>query len=309
MADASERLARLLGLVPYLTRNPGTGIATTANVFGITPAQLIDDLELLFVSGRPGHMPDDLIEANWEGDRIYVANADEVSVPVRLSSREARALLIALDYLAEVDDVEPATIARVRAKVSAAAALSPAGGAVDVRVPERPAALQAALAQARARGEGLALDYYVAARDELTHRLVTPKRLRLAGAWYLDAWCHTSGGPRTFAVPAIRGFASAPVPEVPAGAATGAGSPRDEGLGVALTFTPEAAWLADELETTAVDYDAAGPGTVRAQLRVHSREWLTRLLLAHGRHVLAVEPPGLAADAARIAAQAAGRVD
>src|SRR5699024_3633030 len=56
---------------------------------------LIDDLQLLFVTGRPGHMPDDLIDASWEGGQIFISNAEEVSVPVRLSAEEAGILVLA----------------------------------------------------------------------------------------------------------------------------------------------------------------------------------------------------------------------
>ncbi len=308
MAEASQRLARLLGLVPYLTRNPGTGITTAAGAFGITPEQLIDDLELLFVTGRPGHMPDDLIEANWEGDQIYVGNADEVSVPVRLSAREARTLLIALDYLAQVDDVDEDAIAQVRSKVAAVADLSPVRDTVDVRAPEVPADLRRAVRQAMEPGRGLRIEYYVASRDEVTDRLITPLRLRLEGRWYLDAWCHTSGGPRTFAVASIRSFDSVSAPPVPPqGAASDRGQDREDGQPVTITLAPDAAWLADELDVMRADYDAAGPGTVKLRLRVFSRQWLTRLLLAHGRHVIAVDPPELAVEAARLAREAAAR--
>ncbi|RAE42663.1 WYL domain-containing protein, partial [Burkholderia multivorans] len=63
MSSARERLTRLLSLVPYLDAHPGADLEETAAYFGIDSATLIDDLELLFVTGRPGHMPDDLIDA------------------------------------------------------------------------------------------------------------------------------------------------------------------------------------------------------------------------------------------------------
>ena len=45
------------------------------------------DLELLFVCGTPGHMPDDLIEAEWEGGRVFLGNADTIARPLRLGRR------------------------------------------------------------------------------------------------------------------------------------------------------------------------------------------------------------------------------
>lgn len=51
----------------------------------------------------------------------------------------------------------------------------------------------------------LLVDYHGRARDEITHRHVSPQRLtRYRDAWYLDVWCHEARGLRTFAVERIR---------------------------------------------------------------------------------------------------------
>ena len=49
----------------------------------------MDDLELLFVCGTPGHMPDELIDAEWEGGRVFLDNADTIARPLRLGVDEA----------------------------------------------------------------------------------------------------------------------------------------------------------------------------------------------------------------------------
>ncbi|MCQ9366807.1 WYL domain-containing protein [Brevibacterium sp. 50QC2O2] len=300
---AAGRLTRLLGLVPYLVRNQGVGVATAAEAFGITQAQLIDDLQLLFVSGRPGHMPDDLIEASWEGDRIYVSNAEEVSVPVRLSPDEARSLLVAVDYLRALPattDGQDAILARLRQKIEAVGRARVAH--IEHDLPAIPAQLRSTLLAAIDAGSGLRIDYYVSSRDELTVRLITPERLRLDGRWYIDAWCHDSHAPRTFAVDNVRSATEAPAPGVPEEAsAERVARPAEEAFTVHLTLAPRAAWLADELGAYETEYDVAGPGSVRVGLRVFSRAWLDRFLLCHGRHLLAVEPAELARGAAACA--------
>lgn len=134
---AHDRLSRLLGLVPYLTRRPGTDLADVAAHFDVAAEQIVDDLELLFVTGRPGHMPDDLIEAEWEGGRVYVGNADEVSVPVRLSPHEVGGLLLALDYLESAHEADPTTIRSVREKLQRASGEN-SGGMLDISPPRLP---------------------------------------------------------------------------------------------------------------------------------------------------------------------------
>lgn len=294
MTTATDRLARLLGLVPYLTENQGADLAHTAQVFGISTDQLIDDLQLLFVTGRPGRMPDDLIEASWEDGRVHVGNADEVSVPVRLTGVEATSLLVALDYLISLTPEQADTIRATREKIRAAAGVDDVDAVLEVRVPEIDPGSADLIRDAVARGTGLALDYYVPSRDELTSRLVTPRALRLAGQWYMDAWCHTSVGERSFAVANIRSVVAAEAPAAPPVPRADSAPPERR---VTLTLAPEAAWIADELEPLALTHDTHGPGTVTMELRVFSHTWLIRLLLRHGRHVLEVAPPQ-AADAA-----------
>ena len=70
MSGASDRLPRLLALVPYLLKHPGVRVADVAELFGVTEAQLRRDLELLWVCGLPGHGPGDLIDMELEGETV-----------------------------------------------------------------------------------------------------------------------------------------------------------------------------------------------------------------------------------------------
>jgi proteasome accessory factor C len=302
---AQDRLSRLLGLVPYLTRRPGTDLDEVAAHFGVPRAQIVDDLELLFVTGRPGHMPDDLIEAEWGSGAVFVGNADEVSVPVRLSAHEAGGLLLALDYLDSARQAEPEVLASVRAKLATAAGEVP-GTAVDAAPPRIPAELAATVRAAIETGETLDIDYYVPARDELTRRTIRPLRLRLGRVWYLDAHCLTAGGDRSFAVDRIRTATPAAASvrtdgaTAPAGNGASAASAQED-TGLDLVLSPEAAWLADELDPAAqggtrVD-DARGPGSVAVSLPRAGRAWAVRLLTAHGAGVREARPESVVSSA------------
>ena len=102
-SPATERLSRLLAMVPYLLAPPGHPAAPRPpRQFGISEDQLVKDLELLFVCGTPGHMPDDLIEAEWDDGHVYLNNADAIARPLRLGVDEALALLVGLRALADV---------------------------------------------------------------------------------------------------------------------------------------------------------------------------------------------------------------
>ena len=82
---STERLSRLLAMVPYLLTHQGIPLAEASEHFGISENDLVHDLELLFVCGTPGHMPDDLIDARWDSGRIYLSNADPIARPARLA--------------------------------------------------------------------------------------------------------------------------------------------------------------------------------------------------------------------------------
>ena len=79
-------------MVPYLVTRQGIPLAEAAREFGITEEELVKDLELLFVCGTPGHMPDDLIDAEWDDGHVYLRNADTIARPLRLGIDEALSL-------------------------------------------------------------------------------------------------------------------------------------------------------------------------------------------------------------------------
>src|SRR5664280_2630678 len=117
--SAGQRLARLLALVPWLLKHQGVPLRDAAAVFGVGEDQLVADLELLFVCGTPGHLPDDLIEADWENGRVYLGNADAIARPLRLSVDEAVTLIVGLRTLSAAPGVENA-VQRALAKLEAA---------------------------------------------------------------------------------------------------------------------------------------------------------------------------------------------
>src|SRR6476620_3024478 len=93
-ARAADRLRRLLVVVPYVLRHPGTPIEELVERFGIREGELVDDLNLLFVSGLPPYGPGDLIDVQVEEGRVWIGMADYFSRPVRLTRTEALALYL-----------------------------------------------------------------------------------------------------------------------------------------------------------------------------------------------------------------------
>jgi len=297
-----DRLPRLLALVPYLLARPGVPVADAAADFGITPAQLRRDLNLLWVCGLPGHGPGDLIDLSFEGDTITVLYDAGMSRPLRLREDEALALVVALRTLADVPGLaERDALDRALAKLeNAAGEAAKASAAVAVRVEAEERTLPVVRAALEA-GRQLRLTYYVATRDETTRRDVDPMRLLLVeGRSYLEAWCRRAEGVRLFRLDRIDAMEVLDVPAEPPASA----QPRDVAGGVfapgpgqslvTLSLSPGARWVADYYPCESVQEDGAGGLVV--SLRVADPGWARRLVLGLGGAARVVEPASLATE-------------
>jgi proteasome accessory factor C len=311
VSTASERLTRLLALVPYLLSRQGIPLAEAARDVGISEAQLEKDLELLFVCGLPGHMPDDLIEADWETGRVYVSNADTIARPLRLGVDEALALLVGLRMLAELPGLhDRAALDRTIAKLQSVAGAPPGGEHVAVEVDAAAAeAVLAACRRALRENRRLRLRYYVPGRDETTDRDVDPMRLVIAeGRSYLEGWCHRAEAVRLFRVDRVEAAEVLDVAAaVPAGAEPldldqGLFHPGPDDLVATLELRPEARWVPEYYPCEEVT-ELPGGG-LRVRLRTPDPLWARRLALRLGPAARVLEPPDLVA-AVRAEASAA----
>lgn len=298
MTDAAGRLPRLLALVPWLLRHPQSRVVDVAAHFGITEKQLTGDIQLLWMCGLPGYLPDDLLDFAFEDDRVSVIDPLILTLPLRLSAEEATALQVAARALAEVDDLaERDALERAIVKLAAAAPAASAAPDLDVAL-EAPDGGLATLRAAIEAKVALRLTYFVASRDELSDRKVDPVRvISWGGHWYLDAWCRLANGFRLFRLDRIHSAEMLAEPSsVPArdtgGAPTeGLYRPSPDDVRVVLELSPASGWVTDVYQMDAV---ADLPdGWLRASLRTADIRPLARLLLSLDGPWRVLEPPGL----------------
>jgi proteasome accessory factor C len=317
VSGAREQVARLLALVPYIQARREVSLDQAAADFGVRPAQIVKDLNVLWFCGLPGLGMGDLIDVDMdalEGEgMIRVSNAEYLNRPLRLDSSEASALIVALRALREGsdDDVRP-IVDRTLGKLEAAAGDGAALAArVDVRLPQhqvRVDELRQRLSQAVDDRRQVRLDYYVPTRDESTERVVDPLRVVTAdGNTYLDAWCHLAEDQRLFRLDRISTaeVLQSPVQEhgvVPRDLADGIFRPSVDDMLVTVRLDPSARWVAEyyPVEETHEEPD----GGLRVRMRVGDPAWLTRLLLRLGGSAELLDPADLA-DGVRAAARAA----
>ena len=261
MSGAREQVARLLALVPYIQARREVSLEEAASDFGVSPAQIVKDLNVLWFCGLPGLGMGDLIdvdmEALEEGGVIRVSNADYLRRPLRLDSSEASALIVALRALREGsdDDVRPivdSALGKLEAAAGDGAALA---AQVDVRLPRQQARvsqLSELLSDAVERQRQVRLEYYVPTRDESTERVVDPLRVASRdGNTYLDAYCHLAEDQRLFRLDRISSAevldtpVDRPADLQPRDLADGIFSPSDDDLLVTVELKPQARWVAE----------------------------------------------------------------
>ncbi|MDE9367415.1 WYL domain-containing protein [Luteipulveratus sp. YIM 133132] len=310
--NATARLARLLTMVPWLVNRQGVDIQEAARELGVSPTQIEADLQLLFLCGTPGHMPDDLIEAEWEEGRVYLRNADTISRPLRLSRDEALSLIVGLRTLGEVPGLaQRDAIDRALAKLIDATGESGEASA-RVQVTLDDATTQDALAAARralADRRRLHLRYLVASRDESTERDVDPMRLvNMDSHWYLEGWCHRAQEVRLFRMDRVERSEVLDVDGTPPAHARprdldeGIFTPAPQDLRVVLDVDPAAAWVAEYYPVD--DVVDVGEGRCRITLRATDSGWVRSLVWRLGGHARVVEPESLARDVEAGAAEA-----
>lgn len=302
-ARASERVRRLLLIVPYLVQHPGARVEELAELFDVTEGELLEDLDLLFVSGLPPYGPGDLIDVQVEGGRVWIRMADYFSRPLRLSRNEAIALYLRGTALLGAPGLPqaPALASALGKLETALGEEALAGLAGRVEAAEPPGADEGTLSVLRAAAEDrerIEIEYYAASTTETSTRRIDPESVFTAsGHWYVAAWDHRSDAERLFRVDRIHraeptGEAFEPRGLLGAGRALYRRSDQD--VPVRLRLGPGARWVAEYYD---VDEATERGGALEVVLPARRLEWLARLLVRLAGDAEVLDPPELRAAA------------
>jgi predicted DNA-binding transcriptional regulator YafY len=312
VTPATDRLQRLLALVPYVVSRKVVGLADTAAAFGVSERELVDDLNMLWCVEIRSPDPYCPIDLSYEGGEIVVSEAESIDRPLRLGVDEASALLVALRMLAEVSSLDDrSALSRTIAKLEAAAGEAGAVSAqVAVQVDDRGVGSAAAqIRDALDRGRRLHLSYYVPGRDEATERDVDPMRLLVVeGRTYLEGWCLRAEAVRLFRLDRVLDLAvldeaaSVPAQARPRDVDQGLFRPSPDDAAVELELSAAGRWVAEYYPCERVE--DIGDGRLRVGLRTPDTRWVRRLALRLGEDGRVTSPPELAAQVREDAAAA-----
>ena len=206
--EKRERLRRLLLIVPAARRRPGIKLEELARELGLDPADLIADIDLLSVVGRPPFNPDDLIDISVdEQGRVTVSLDQSFSRPPQLTVLEALALSAAAREAAPADPAVLSALEKLTGSLPAAARQLYRALAlrVDTAAPP-PAGTPALLATLRTAAEGhreVVLEYD---KDGATaERPLQPWAvIEHQGRWYVVGFDLTRKAERLFRLDRIR---------------------------------------------------------------------------------------------------------
>lgn len=294
----SQRLVRLLNLVPYFQENPGISAADAAVELGVTTSQLMSDLNQLWMCGLPGYGPGDLIDLSFSEDSIAVTFNAGIERPLRLTGTEATATLVALRSLIDLPGtVDPGAAQRAIAKIEQAAGTVRGLDAIGEIEGTESAAVRS-VRGAVAASRAIRLRYYSASRDTVSDRVVDPIDIVVVDDHtYLRAWCRTAEGVRLFRFDRIE---TADQLEEPSRPPSDVGPAEDSlelfrddpGLPLArLEIAGNLTWVLDHYPMTPTGRTLETGFEVTMRYATH--EWMVRLILGFGGGITVLEPESL----------------
>jgi proteasome accessory factor C len=314
---ATDKLAFLLSLVPWLIDHERVSVAEAAAHFGVGVTDIRRAVELIAVSGIPGdtaqYQHADLFDIAWDdfeqNDVIVLTNLVAIDDTPRFSAREAAALIAGLQYLSSLpENADRGAVASLMSKLSRGASGEPSQVAV---AQEGTSEVLALVREAVERGVQLEFDY-AGVRGRVERRRVDPLRVESLDAdWYLRGWDHLREALRTFRLDRIASPALTDArithraSDLSLPDTLFEGSPDD--LDVVVEIDAAAAPLLDDYRP--VDVEDAGEGRTRLTLRVGHVGTVARLVSGLPGRARVVAPDEARRAVASWAAEAAARYD
>ena len=308
----SDRIPRLLALVPWLIKRPGITMTQTAEHFGIGVDALTKDLWQIVLCGLPGYGPDQLVDIDfWDDDRIWVHDPQTLASPMRINSEEAIALGIALRRMSQIPAVdERELIDRLIGKLETVS-----GGGTDLLEITQPAQTVLSELVEKALVEDFALSFdYSSAQDDLSHRRVSPIRVFSVDDFlYLAGWCDHAEAVRSFRFDRISNLSLlAPLEHVPPGIATEVTGLTDlaQAPAALVRIEPSISWVTEETWVSLAPVTAghAERGQILIRVPYLSKEWLIRWILSMGGAAAVLDPPEIAQEIHEIVTESMNRL-
>jgi proteasome accessory factor C len=289
--SALDRTARALDLVPYLLEHQGISIPELAEAFGVSEKQINDDLVLIHMCGLPGYTPLELIDMYYEDGYVTVSDPQSFKKPRSMNKIEMTSLLVSLDLLKSLrtDDVAK-EIEALKLKLQENMRFeNPFVVVQNVENTEMVETIERAIAKSTL----LRIDYASGTKDKTSVREILPIEIYVAnGSTYLNAWCQSSKGDRTFRLDRILSY------EIIEGSV----SNQTRGTNVEAFDSSPIELLVSKSARNFIEDNRAIIGHVEegerllVELNPIDREWLVRTILGFGGQIEVSKPKELALE-------------
>jgi proteasome accessory factor C len=289
--SALDRTARALDLVPYLLEHQGISVSELAQVFGVTEKQINSDLILIHMCGLPGYTPLELIEMYYEDGYVTVSDPQSLNKPRNMNRTEITSLLVSLDLLKSTrSDSISEEIEKLKLKLQKSLSIeNPFVVVSDSKISSLVEQIEFAIA----KGKALEIVYLSGSKDESTERLVLPLDLYQQNSYtYLNAWCQTSEGERTFRLDRLISLKVSETKKI--GKPNGADKARHQTANIELIVSKSARNFIEE--NRGVIESIVGEDVLRVFLHPIDLDWLSRTILGYGSAIKVVGPAQLAED-------------
>jgi proteasome accessory factor C len=304
--DVSQKLRRVLFLVPYVARRPdGVPVEDLAELVGVDREQLLEDLDLLTQVGPPDGDPGEYLLVSVEDGRVFIDLAQRLTRPLRLTPAEGCSLLLGVKTLRE-SGIAPFDDALGSAERKLLKALGHdareaeelATGTVVAEPDQAVARNLRSLVTAARRRATVRIHYgAVSSASAATRELDPYGVVHHAGQWYVIGHCHKRGDTRTFRIDRVsslettdRTFAIPDDFDLEAYRRERLYVPSADAVAVRVRLDPiasarvGAAWPVGDVTTMEDD-------SSEIVIDCEGLEWVTGWVLGFGRHARIVDPP------------------
>jgi proteasome accessory factor C len=289
---SEQRLSRLLVMLPWLMERESVPLTEVAERFGLSEAEVTEDLELASLCGLPPYA-DELIDLYIDDGVVFMGVPRVFTRPLQLTSVEAFELLVAVRAALRLPGVDRDG-ALVRGFDKLAAALGePAMSDDDVTIEiEQPPAVDELLEAVR-RAEIVEIEYWSPPQDVTALRRMVPRQVFTdRGRWYVTGIDVAIEEIRTFRIDRIVSlqrtgeFVDPPDDELPA---PGEWFQDPTVTRARVRLPTSLVWLIEKYPIDQIEY-LTGADRADVVLPVTSEHWLARLMVRLGPAAEVVEP-------------------
>jgi proteasome accessory factor C len=286
----TQKAARMLDLVPYISSHQGVSTGELAEQFGISVAELLSDLNSLWMCGDDRF---DLIDLEFESGYVSIRNADTLNRVRNLSHQEIIAIVLGLDLISKDLPEE-----RIDLQEDIKTLRTKLGKGIERVIDATPSSngeVLALIKQSLTTGRKLQIEYLATLDGSLTSRVVSPIDFYVSdNRDFLVAFCELADAQRTFRIDRIK---DATLLDLVANSNASSASP-DITIKATVEIVTEKRRSRESLGKF-----VAGTGS-EVEVSTYSLSWLARTVIASGGAMKVLAPSATRSEVASLAAKA-----